>query len=139
MTEGEIIRLMHAHFAGLFPRACPKCRCHFATLQDYILNTERFGGTISYDAELGDRTPPRPMGAVALANCACGNTLALSTDGLPLAQIHQVLAWIKAETERRGVNAKEVIARVRDEVRRRALGGPGWQCVWRKLIEPRAA
>ncbi len=124
VTEGEIIRLMHAHFAGLFPRACPKCRRHFATLRDYILNTERIGGTISYDAELGEWTPRRPMGAVALANCACGNTLALSTEGLPLAQIHQMLAWVKAETERSGASAKDVIGRVRDAVRRQALADP---------------
>ncbi len=125
MTDDEVFRIMHAHFEGLFPKVCPTCGRRFATLKEYILTTRRMGDTISYDAEMRDWEPKEPLGSVALANCPCGTTLALTTKGLPLEKSHGVLRWIKTETEQRGVSPRELTALVRDEVRRRALRDEG--------------
>jgi len=124
MTDEEIIRMMHEHFAGLFPKVCPNCGRCFATLREYILDTKRVGPTISYDAEEGDWEPTQPIGAFALSNCSCGSTLALTTEGIPLSKIHLVLEWIKTETKQRGLSPVGVIDYVRDEVRKRALNLP---------------
>jgi hypothetical protein len=124
MTDDEIIRMMRKHFEGLFPKVCPNCGRRFATLREYILNTKRIGATISYDAEMGDWETTQPIGAVAHANCPCGNTMVLTTQGMPLSQIHLVLKWVKTETERGGLSPKELIGYVRDEIRKQVLADP---------------
>jgi hypothetical protein len=124
MTDDEIIRMLREHFEGLFPKVCPNCGRRFATLREYILDTQRIGATISYDAEMGDWESTQPMGGVAHANCPCGTTMALTTDGMPLSKIHLVLKWIKEEAERRGLSSTELIDYVRDEVRKRVLADP---------------
>jgi hypothetical protein len=124
MTDDEIIQMMRKHFEGLCPKVCPNCSRRFATLREYILDTQRIGTSISYDAEMGDWETTKPMGGVALANCSCGTTMALTTDGMPLSQIHLVLKWIKVETKRRGLNPNDLLDYIRSEVRKRALTDP---------------
>lgn len=121
MDEAEIVVIMREHFRSLFPQACGVCGHHYATLRQYILETERVPGTVSYDAELGEWKPQHPLGAVALANCTCGATLALSTEGIPRDRIHRVLEWIKAESERTGKTPRQLLEPIRDEVRAWAL------------------
>lgn len=124
MTSDEIIRMMREYFEGLFPKVCPNCGRCFATLREYILNTKRIGETISYDAESGDWKPKNPIGSVALSNCLCGTTLALTTQGMPLSKTHLVLEWIKRETERSGLSPVELAGYVRDEIRKQVLADP---------------
>lgn len=121
MTDSEIIRMIRHHFEGLFPKVCPNCQRRFVNLAEYILGTQRVGPTISYDAELQDWKTTAPIGAVASSNCPCGSTLALTTDGLPLTQIHRVLLWIQIEGPKRGKTAAELIEGVRSEIRRQVL------------------
>lgn len=129
MTEDDVIRLSYEHFAGLFPRNCTNCGRGFENLREYVLATARIGATISYDAELGDWKTQQPLGAAALANCTCGSTLALTTEGMPLETIHALLEWIRIETERRGVTAADLVSEVREGVRRRAVGETAWRRV----------
>ena len=124
LSDDEIIRMMREHFEGLFPRVCSNCDRRYATLREYILSTKRIGATISYDAEIGDWETTQPIGAFALANCTCGNTMALSTDGIPVSQMQLLLKWVKTETERRGLSPRELIDYVRDEVRKQVLAHP---------------
>lgn len=127
MTEEEFIRLNYDHYSGLFPKNCAACGRRFATLRDYILATRPVGATISYDAELGEWRPAQPLGAAALANCPCGSTVALTTDGIPLADIQRMLEWMKVETARRGITAEALLGLVRLEIRKRALAEPADQ------------
>jgi UDP-N-acetylmuramyl tripeptide synthase len=124
ISDDEIIRMIREHFEGLFPRVCPNCGRRYATLREYILDTKRIGATISYDAEMGDWETTQPIGAFALANCTCGSTIALSTEGIPLSQIHLLLKWVRTETERRGLSPRKLIDYVRDEVRKQVLADP---------------
>jgi hypothetical protein len=123
MNHEELLRSLREHFEGLFPKTC-SCGRRFATLREYILGTELVRGTISYDAASGDWKPTQLLGTLALANCPCGSTLALTTEGLPLATRHLLLAWVRAETERRGVSPEEVVGTLRDEIRTRLLTDP---------------
>jgi hypothetical protein len=118
-TEAEVIRMIHAHIEGLFPRTCPKCHRVFATYRDYLQNTKHIGAPVSYDIEFDDLKPTQATGNLSLANCSCGGTLALSSDGMPLGQIWQVLAWVKAEAKRRHVPTKTILTHLRTEVSKR--------------------
>lgn len=125
MTDAEIVQMMRAHFEGLFPKVCPNCGRRYENVREYVENTTPTGPTISYDAELRDWKPAQPIGALAAANCPCGTTIALSTAGMSVAQIHAVLEWVKVETTRRGLSPRELIGWVRDEIRRQVLAEPG--------------
>lgn len=121
MTEEEFIQLNYEHYSGLFPKACTNCGRRFETLGDYILATRVVGATISYDAELGEWETTHPVGAVAMANCPCGSTVALTTDGIPLSDIQRMLEWLRVETQQRGVTSEALLGYVRNEIRKRAI------------------
>jgi hypothetical protein len=121
MTEDEAVRILRKYFEGLFPKVCPNCKRRFATFPEYIETTKRIGRPISYDAELGNWNTAQPIGCVAMANCPCGSTLALGTEGMALPLRLQLLDWVRTEIERRGVSPSELMEHLRDEVRKRAL------------------
>jgi hypothetical protein len=77
-----------------------------------------------YDAELGDWKTTQPIGSLALANCPCGSTLALSTEGMALPLRQALLSWVKIETQRLGVSSSDLLERMRDEIRRQVMGEP---------------
>lgn len=124
MSEKEVIDTMRRHFQVLFPRQCPKCGRVFPTLREYILSTERRGTTHSYDAAEGNWKPQKPLGAVAFANCNCGTTLGLTTEGMPLDQVHALLEWVHVETQKRGLKQNELIDTVREQIRVLELAEP---------------
>jgi len=121
MTEAEIIRMFRAFYEGLFPKVCPNCGRRFETLRDYIVASQRLWPSLNYDMELGADKAPRPIGGLAMANCLCGNTLALSTRSMPVSQTHLMVAWIRTEMERRGLKQVEILDYLRDEVRKQVL------------------
>jgi hypothetical protein len=125
MTLNEVIRVNYQYLLSEFPKRCTNCGRTFATLHQWVLETRRIGEAMSYDAELGDWQAPDPLGTLALANCPCGNTIALTTAGIPLEKIHVMLQWLRGETERRGVTASQVLDEIRDGVRALALADPG--------------
>ena len=118
MDRPEILQVLRRHFESQFPRDCNKCGRHFTTLSDYIRNTSPLGSVQSIDIELGHWQPPRPVGSLVFANCACGTTIALSSDGMPLETRHAILAWVKAESKRRQVEPPVVLDELREEIRR---------------------
>ena len=123
MTTAEAIRIMRQHLEGLFPKICPHCQRRFASLQEYVQVTQPVGETLSYDAELGDWNPAQPIGTMALSNCPCGTTLSLSSEGLPVSQMTQLLAWARIETKLRGITLQALLREARYEIRRQALAG----------------
>jgi hypothetical protein len=125
MTETEVVKTLREYFEGLFPKVCPNCNRRFTTLREYILITKRLGPSMSFDAELGDWNTLRPMGSVALANCPCGSTLALGTEGMPLPKRLLLLNWVRIETQRRSLSPQELLDYLRDEIRKQVLAESG--------------
>jgi hypothetical protein len=113
--------MLQGHMERHFPKTCPNCNRCFEDLRSYIVGTKRVGQTISYDAEIEDWKPQSPLGAIAMTNCPCGSTLALTTHGMDLPDIHAILAWVKEEKHRQGCDAIEIIDQIRDEIRKRIL------------------
>jgi hypothetical protein len=103
---------------------CANCGRGFATLREYVLVTKRVGPVLSYDAEMGDWHPAELIGSAAHANCPCGTTLTLGTEGMPLPRRRALLDWVRVETRRRGVSASALLDALRDEVRRQVLAEP---------------
>lgn len=120
MNDADIIGPLLTHCEGQFPKACA-CGRKFATLREYIRDTVPIGDAISYDAASSDWSPTQPLGALALANCPCGSTLAVSTEGMSLETRHRVLAWIRSEMTQRGVTAKVVAGAIREKIRKGVL------------------
>lgn len=116
---------MRDHLEGLFPKDCPNCKRRFATLREYLLNTEHLGPAMPHDADAGDWTPARPVGTMTYANCRCGTTLALSSEGMPLPRLWSLLRWARTETQRRGMTPQELLNHLRDEISKQVLAGPG--------------
>jgi hypothetical protein len=125
MTEAEVVKTLRGHFEGLFPKVCPNCNRCFTTLREYILITKRLGQSMSYDAELGYWHTLHPIGSVAQANCPCGSTLALGTEGMPLPRRLLLLNWVRIETQRQGLSPRELLDYLRDEIRKQVLAESG--------------
>ena len=123
MTEAEATTIVMRHFESLFPKRCTSCGREYQTLRDYILSTTPVGLPRSYDADYGEWDTRQPLGSQALANCPCGTTLAVTTDGMAPAQRLALLQWMKAETERLGQPATEILERMRRTIRARAVDG----------------
>jgi hypothetical protein len=121
MIEAEIVQSAREYFESLFPKICSNCNRCFATLREYILITKPIGQTMSFDAELGDWTTTQPIGSMAQANCPCGSTLTLSTEGMPLPQRLVLLNWVRMETQRRGLSLSKLLGYLRDAVRQQVL------------------
>jgi hypothetical protein len=124
MTEAEVIRIMREHLEGLFPKVCPTCHRCFTTLREYLLTTTHLGSAVPYDVELGEWRPLRPLGTMTYANCPCGTTLALTSQGMPLSQLWSLLAWAGIETQRRGLSPQQLLDYLRDEICKQVLAGP---------------
>jgi hypothetical protein len=125
VTEAEVISAMRKHLEGLFPKECPNCQRRFATLREYLQNTTHLGPAMPYDADLGNWNPLEPVGTVTYANCPCGTTLALSSEGMPLFQLWRLLNWARVETQRRGMTPQELLGHLRDEICKQVLDAPG--------------
>jgi hypothetical protein len=124
MTDDEVVQILCVYFESLFPKVCPNCNRCFATLREYLLITTRIGPTKSFDAEIGDWKTRQPIGSMAMANCPCGSTLALTTEKMELSLRLELLNWLRTEIQQRGVSPSELLEYLRDEVRKRVLGDP---------------
>ncbi len=116
MTEAEVITVMRRFLEGKFPKRCHVCGRTYADLRDYLLHTRHVGQPHSHDAEMGDFRPDRPIGAMSMANCGCGNTLAIDSTGMDLGTMWRLMAWLAGEMAARGQTASEVLAHVRRRI-----------------------
>ena len=121
MKEDEVVRIMREYLESEFPKTCAMCNRNFSTLREYILNTTPIGPAISLDADSGDWNPTKPIGFVAMANCPCGSTLALTTENMELPLRLELLSWLKIKTSKRGISPAELLEHLRDKVRDRVL------------------
>jgi len=118
MDENEVIKIMREHLESLFPKTCLRCGHCYQSLKEYILTTKPLGSMISYDAETGRWDSSRLIGTVAISDCPCGNTLAVSTEDMPIALRKELLHWIKDEVTRRGISPRELLDYLRHKTRK---------------------
>lgn len=121
MDENKVREIIQKHAEGQFPRTCPCCGVAFNSLAEYYESTTRLGDPISYDAEIDDWEPEKPVGTVFFVNCKCGNTLSISSKGVNHSTLRRMMQWFRLETERRGVDMSELLGNIRSEIRRSVL------------------
>jgi hypothetical protein len=121
LTEDEVVAIVRAHIETKFPRLCSKCGRTFASLKDYLRSTTHVGAPISYDADLKKWRPCKPVGTLSFANCPCGTTLAISSDGMGLIVMWRLLRWVRRESARRNIGVGELLNGVREEIDRQVL------------------
>lgn len=99
MTEADLLRVMRLHTEKLFPKTCHNCGTLFASPHEFFENTSTIGPVISYDANDCNWKPADPLGTFGFFNCACGNTLALGTDGMELQELWSAMEWVRNHCE----------------------------------------
>jgi hypothetical protein len=122
VTGEQAITLIVRHLSSQFPRTCSTCGRQFESLRDFFLTTSAIGDAISFDLELGDLRPQDPLGAMAMSNCSCGTTLALTSEGMPLPHLWSVHQWANAEAKSRGIKIAVFLQDARRLTRQRVLG-----------------
>ena len=116
MKEADVIRTMRMYLEWLFPKTCPTSHRRYATLKEFLQITKHAGSAIPYDVEMDDWNPLHPLGTIACSICPCGNTLCLSSEGMPLTQLWPLLNWARIETRKRGLTPRDLLNHLRDEI-----------------------
>lgn len=125
MKEIDVIRIIRVHLEGQFPKVCSNCKLRFDTFRDFLLTTNPLSPTVSYDAEFGDWNPTDPAGTVTFANCQCGNTMALSSEGMSIFQLWQLMNWARIQTKKRRQTLTELLNHLREQINLQVLSEPG--------------
>jgi len=120
-TDDEIVDTIYRVVLDLFPKTCPNCGKRYPDLASYIRGTRKIGPAYSLDAEMDSWRPSVPVGGIAMANCACGTTLALTTEHMSVEDSHRVLNWVKANMNKRGMSSEQLTGLIREKIRERAL------------------
>jgi hypothetical protein len=116
MTYEEVIVVMRQHLEERFPKQCGACGRTYANLKDYLLRTTHVGRPVSYDAEMGVFQPSVPIGTMSLANCPCGNTLNISSEGMSLKTLWSLMWWLRGEMIRRCEGAPVILEDLRRDI-----------------------
>ena len=121
MKENTVVKIVREFVEKQFPKECPHCNRRFSTLKEYIQETSHIGKPISYDADMNEWTPEIPIGTLSYANCLCGNTLIISSEGMGLIKMWRLLNWAKKETRKRGIKPEDLLDHIRERIDKQVL------------------
>ena len=96
----------------------------FETFRDFLLATTPVGSVFSYDAEMGDWNPADPAESGACVNCACGNTMALTSAGMSLFRLWSLMNWARIESKKRNQTLTQLLNHLRKTIDQQVLKGP---------------
>jgi hypothetical protein len=136
LNEGQAISLIIRHLETQFPKVCGTCERRFSTLRDFIGHTAPVGDLVCYTLDGTTDGADDPMGAVALSNCGCGSTLALTTTGMSPADFQTLFHWVRSESKFRGVPVEDYLQYVRQQTRRRISLMPATPADYRDRQRP---
>ncbi len=121
VQQVDVVEIILKYINEGFPRTCPCCSKVYNTLPEYLRNTTHQGDPVSYDAECGDWEPKKPIGTVAMANCSCGTTMAISSANIPLTTMWRLMFWARMESFRRKMTLSELLSELREQIEARAF------------------
>lgn len=124
MTETDVVQHVRRHLETQFPKECGHCKRSYTSLHDFLLHTKHLGPVMPYDAEAGDWRPTHPLGIMTFANCECHNTLVLTSKGMPLPLLWQLLLWARIETLKRQLTPTALLTELRERMCREVLSAP---------------
>jgi hypothetical protein len=115
VNEDDVVRIVRSYIEGLFPKVCSGCGKRFGSLREYLQSTSHVGTPIVYEAISGE-TLAAPLGPIAHANCACGNTLTIGSEGMPPGQMIVLMEWAKSECNKRSMSIRDLLLHLRDRI-----------------------
>jgi hypothetical protein len=121
MTEDDAVRIVRTYIEGLFPKVCPKCGREFPSLREYLQSTSHLGSPNVLES--AREANENPVGPIAHAACICGNTLTIGSEGIPKDQLVALIAWARADAQRRSIDINQVIRALRDRIDVEVLQG----------------
>jgi hypothetical protein len=121
LKEVEVVEIIRRHVERKFPMACSSCGHRFASLKEYLEYTTPLGNPISYDAQAGNWRPREPVGTLAFANCRCGTTLSIGSEGMGLLTMWRLLRWARKESSARGIRVGELLQGIRRRIDQQVL------------------
>jgi hypothetical protein len=121
LSDEEVTEIVIECIDRQFPKACPCCGRRYSSLVEYLRQTKPLGRPISHDADIGDWRPWSPLGTQAYANCPCGSTLAIGTEGMGLSTMWKLLQWARVQSRKRGLTTSELLDSLRAEIDKRVL------------------
>jgi hypothetical protein len=115
MTEDDAVQIVRSYIEGLFPKVCPKCGTRFDSLREYLQTTAHLGIPYLYESP-GRDANSNPLGPIAYATCACGNTLTIGSEGMPRDQLVELIEWARVDSQRRSIGMNELLRQLRDRI-----------------------
>jgi hypothetical protein len=115
VNEDDVVRFVRFYIEGLFPKVCTRCGKRFGSLREYLQLTRHVGNPVLYEV-LAAATCDDPLGPISHANCPCGNTLTIGSEGIPAAQMVELLKWARADSIRRSIGVQDLLRHLRDRI-----------------------
>jgi hypothetical protein len=115
VTEDDAIRIVRSYIEGLFPKVCANCGRRFGSLRDYFKLTTHLGSPYLSETA-GAETSAPSLGPIAYASCVCGNTLSIGSQGLPKAQLVELMMWAKADAYSLSISTTQLLRELRDRI-----------------------
>jgi hypothetical protein len=122
MNEKKAVEIIRRFIEKQFPKECPNCHRRFMTLKEFVQETTHVGNPVSYDADLGEWQPEKPLGTYSYSNCPCGNTLIISSDKMGLFMMWRLLYWARGEIRKRGISPEDLLVHIREKIDEQVLG-----------------
>lgn len=123
MNEEKVVEIVKDYIERQFPKKCKYCNREFRSLKEYLKLTTHVGKPISFDADVGEWKPEKPIGTHSYANCPCGNTLIISSDRMRVRTMWRLLFWAKCESWRRGISTQDLLVDIRKKIDKQVLSG----------------
>jgi hypothetical protein len=114
VTEDDAVRIVRSYIEGLFPKVCAKCGRIFGSLREYLQSTTHLGSPYLHETAADEGASP--LGPITHAACLCGNTLTIASEGIPKAQLVELIKWAKADSHRRSIDMTELLRQLRDRI-----------------------
>ena len=122
LNEDQVIKIIRTNVENQFPKNCSACGHQFSSLKEYLQNTVHLGKPYSYDAEMQDWKPQKPLGTFSFSQCNfCGNTVALGSSSMKVTTMLQLLWWAKNEKTQRGVSIRDLLNDLRAKIDNQVL------------------
>jgi signal transduction histidine kinase/CheY-like chemotaxis protein len=121
MNLQEAVETTRQHLERQFPRSCGTCGREYSSLKDYLSRTTHVGKPVSYDVQVGNWWPRIPLGTISCANCKCGSTLVLGSEGMGLTTMWRLMTWARHECSARGVAVPELLEELRRAIDMKVL------------------
>ena len=127
LNENQAIKKIQTLLESQFPKTCFNCRLTYNSLTEFVELTEYLGDPIVYDVEVLQPTDKIHIGSATFANCTCGSTLSLTSQGIDPTLYEELLTWATRESFRRGMPMSHFLAYIRNEIIQKLLSSKGME------------